>query len=121
MDPQDHHRNHDRSLRIAHIQEVEVQDPAVMVETGGRMPSAVGCLAWGGPVDNLGQVDIVRSNTTGTLLYERVYVGIQDQACRSLVCSQDIRRDVLLDGHKDTRPLQNSIRILRTTNTLAYA
>lgn len=92
-----------------------------MVETVDRMLSVGVSWAWGGPADNLDRVDIVLLSTADMLLCEHVYGGSQDQACKSLAYNRDIRHDVLSDVHTDTRPLQNSIRILRTTNTLAYA
>jgi len=96
------------------------------------------CKALTGPEYNLDQVDIVLLSKADTLLGEHVYVGSQDlmvsgeymhkiceflahRVCKSPVCNQGIRRDALSDEHKGIRHPQNSIRISRTTNTLAYA
>jgi len=66
-------------------------------------------------------VGIVPLNIVDTLLGERVYVGSQDQVCKSRVCNRDIRRDVPSDERTSTRRRQNSIRISQTTNILACA
>jgi len=100
---------------------VEVRDPVVMEEMVDHMLLAGVSLAWGGPVDNPDQVDRVQLSTIDRQLCERVYVGIRDRAYSSPVYNRGIRCDVLLDARKGTHRPQNSIRISRTTNTLAYA
>jgi len=116
----DHHQNHGQSLHIARIPGAEARGPAVMVEMADRIPLARVSAVWGGPADNLDLVDIDLLSTADKLLGERVYVGSQDRVYKSPVCNQDILRDVPSDEHRGTHHLQNSIHILRTTNTLAY-